>query len=110
MALDMVNVAKEIYEAAHRLRKSSDILFSLAKEYAETEQIYRQALAKEKVKLREAGMTVSLIDDVAKGNTAKLKYDRDLAEFKFTAGKEKARALQCEISALQSIYRRQDEI
>jgi hypothetical protein len=33
-----------------------------------------------------------------------------MAEFKYKAGRDKVQALQSEISALQSIYRKQDDI
>lgn len=110
MALDMVSVSKEIYEAAHRLQKSGDILFTLAREYAEAEKEYREALAIEILRLKDEKMSITLIPDLARGSVADLKFNRDLAEMKFNAGKEKVRALESEISALQSIYRRQDEV
>lgn len=55
-------------------------------------------------------MSVTLIADLARGNVSKLKFKRDLAEFKYKAGRDKVQALQSEVSALQSICRRQDDI
>lgn len=110
MALDMVNIAQEIYTAAKRLQKSGDKLFTLAREYAEAEQKYRQALGMELMNLRDQKVPVTLIGDVARGNLSKLKFNRDMAEYKYKAGRDKAQALQAEISALQTLYKRQEDI
>ena len=110
MALDMVDVGQEIYTAAKRLQKSGDKLFTLAREYAEAEQIYRQALGMEMMKLREEKVPISIVGDVARSNISNLKFNRDMAEFRFKAGRDKAQALQAEISALQTLYKRQEDI
>jgi ABC-type phosphate transport system auxiliary subunit len=110
MALDMVDIAKEIYTAAKRLQKSGDKLFTLAREYAEAEQKYRQVLGIELLKLREQKVPVTLIGDVARANISDLKFNRDMAEYKYKAGRDKAQALQAEISALQTLYKRQEDI
>ncbi|WML33187.1 hypothetical protein [Clostridium sp. OS1-26] len=110
MAIDMVDIAKEIYTAAKRLQKSGDKLFALAREYAEAEQKYRQALGIELLKLREQKAPVTLIGDVARANISDLKFNRDMAEYKYKAGRDKAQALQAEISALQTLYKRQEDI
>ncbi len=110
MALDMVDIAQEIYTAAKRLQKSGDKLFTLAREYAEAEQKYRQALGIELLKLREQKVPVTLIGDVARANISDLKFNRDMGEYKYKAGRDKAQALQAEISALQTLYKRQEDI
>lgn len=110
MAVDVVEIAQEIYTAAKRLQKSGDKLFSLAREYAEAEQNYRQALGMEIMKLREQKVPVTLIGDVARSNISDSKFNRDLAEFRYKAGRNKAQALQTEISALQTLYKRQEDI
>ncbi|WML35365.1 hypothetical protein [Clostridium sp. OS1-26] len=110
MALDMIDIAQEIYTAAKRLQKSGDKLFTLAREYAEAEQKYRQALGIELLKLREQKVPVTLIGDVARANISDLKLNRDMAEYKYKAGRDKAQALQAEISALQTLYKRQEDI
>lgn len=110
MAVDTVEIAQEIYTAAKRLQKSGDKLFSLAREYAEAEQKYRQALGMEIMKLREEKVPVSIVGDVARANVAEIKFNRDLAEFRYKAGRDKSQALQAEISALQTLYKRQEDI
>lgn len=110
MALDTVEISQEIYKAAKRLQKSGDKLFTLAREYAEAEQKYRQALGIEIMKLRDGKVPVSIVGDVARANVANLKFERDLAEYKYKAGRDKSQALQAEISALQTLYKRQEDI
>lgn len=110
MALDTVEIAQEIYTAAKRLQKSGDKLFTLAKEYAQAEQKYRQALGMEIMKLRDEKVPVSIVGDVARANIAGLKFERDLAEYRYKAGRDKSQALQAEISALQTLYKRQEDI
>lgn len=110
MEVDVVEIAQEIYRAAKRLNKSGDKLFSLAREYAEAEQEYRKALGMEIMKLREQKVPVSIVGDVARANVAEIKFNRDLAEFRYKAGRDKAQALQAEISALQTLYKRQEDV
>lgn len=110
MAIDIVEIAQEIYTAAKRLQKSGDKLFKLAKEYAQAEQKYRHALGIEIMKLRDQKVQATLIGDVARANLSDLKFKRDLAEFRYKAGRDKAQALQAEMSALQTLYKRQEEI
>jgi hypothetical protein len=110
MALDMVDIAQEIYTAAKRLQKSGDKLFTLAREYAEAEQIYRQALGMEMMRLREEKVPITIIGDVARSNKSNLKFNRDMAEYRYKAGRDKVQALQAEISALQTLYKRQEDI
>ena len=62
------------------------------------------------MKLRDAKVPVSIVGDVARANIAELKINRDLAEFRYKAGRDKSQALQAEISALQTLYKRQEEI
>ncbi|EKO1912200.1 hypothetical protein PZQ55_001238 [Clostridium botulinum] len=110
MGVDTVEIAQEIHDAAKRLQKSGDKLFSLAKEYAKSEQKYRQALGREIMKLREEKVPVSIVGDIARANISNLKFERDLAEYRYKAGRDKAQALQAEISALQTLYKRQEDI
>ncbi|NFE20353.1 hypothetical protein FDF42_04935 [Clostridium botulinum] len=95
MAVDIVEIAQEIYNAAKRLQKSGDKLFSLARKYAKAEQKYRQALGIEIMKLREEKVLVSIVGDIT--------------EYRYKAGRDKE-ALQAEISALQTLYKRQEDI
>jgi hypothetical protein len=110
LALDMHDIGKAIYETSQQIQKGVKSLYGHAKAYAEAEQEYRLALAREIMRLRDEKMPVSLIADVARGNIADLKYKRDLAEVTYKTAKDMLEALQSQLSGLQTLYKRQDEI
>ena len=108
--MDIKNVTQELYESSKRLEKGSQEIFILAKEMAETERDYRKALTHEIMKLKNEGMSISLINELARGNTSDLKFNRDLAEAKYTAARDSLKAIAVQINALQSILRIQNEV
>lgn len=108
--MDIIDITKELYEGSKRLEDSSKEIFLLAKASAETERDYRVALAREKMELREDGLAVGLIEDVARGNIADIRYQRDLANLKYVAGRDSMRAIIAQLNALQSILRIQKEV
>lgn len=55
-------------------------------------------------------MPVGLIEDVARGNIADLRYERDLANLKYVAGRDSIKAIMAQQNALQSILRNQKEV
>ena len=109
-AIEIQSIASEIHTASKKLAKGIDVLFLLAKENAEAERNYRSALSKEIVKLKQEGMQTTLVPDVARGNQSELKYLRDIAEYKYQSGKEMLRAIQTQISALQTVIKYTAEI
>ena len=108
--LDMIDVKQEILKGSRRLEEASKEIFILAKKAAEKERDYRVALARELVNLKTEGMAIGMLQDVARGNLADEKFERDLAEEKYKAGRDSLRAIQSQLSALQSILRSQEEI
>lgn len=108
--MDMVSVGEAIYETSKRLKEGSDVLYKYAREYAEAEHQYRIALAREIMRLRDEGLPVTIIGDVARGNTGDLKYKRDLAEVTYKTTRDMLNAMQAEMSGLQTLYKRQEEI
>ena len=108
--MEIVNLTKEIYESVARLEEGSKQIFTLARELAEKERDYRRALAHEILTLRENKTSVTIIPDIARGNLADLKFERDLAEEKLKAGKASLEAIQVRINGLQSILRYQNEL
>jgi hypothetical protein len=96
--------------ASQRIDKATRSIYKLAQKKAETEREYRIALGQEKFKLKEDGLPITLIDDIAKANTAALKFERDLAEDTFKAAIESLRALQAELSGLQTISKYQSDV
>ena len=108
--MEVQSIASEIHEASKRLSKGSDALFLLAKASAEAEQKYRSALAKYIMALKSEGLQATLISDVARGYASDLKFVRDLAEAKYTSGRDSLRAIAAQCNALQSILRHQADI
>ena len=110
MAVELVDLTQAIWNIAKRIEGGVDILTSKAKEYAEAERIYRKSLAIEIVKLKTGGMPVTIINDVARGNTADLKYDRDVAEGIYKSCKEMLESLRSELTGLQSLLKIMQDI
>jgi len=108
--MELKDITKELYLSSQRLEESSKEIFRLAKKMAETERDYRVELAKEKIKLRDEGMAVGMINDVSRGNLADLRYKRDVAKETYTAARDSMKAIQAQINALQSILRIQQDI
>lgn len=108
--MELTQINNELYQAASRLSKGSKELFSLAKEFAEAERDYRRALAVEIVKLKSEGQSVTLINDIARGNCAELKFNRDCAEAKYQSGRDSLKAIETQVSALQSILKFSSEV
>ena len=110
MSIEISDITREIYESGKRLEKGSKELFSLAKEMAESEALYRKQLALEIIKLRDAKMPISIISDIARGNISDLKLKRDTAEFKYKAAISSLNAIQNQMSGLQTILKYQSDI
>lgn len=108
--MDYTDIGQEIYDTAGRLREGANILYKHARAYAEAEHEYRMALARVMVELRDGGMPVTLVNDVARGKTADLKYKRDLAEVTYKTTRDMLNALETEMSGLQTLYKRQEEM
>lgn len=108
--MELSGLARELYDSSKRLEKGSTEIFNLAKAMAEKERDYRNAMAHEIMRLKDEGMSISLINEVARGNLAGLKFERDLAEAKYTAGRESLKAIAVQVNALQSILRIQSEV
>ncbi|MEC5422105.1 hypothetical protein QGM71_01180 [Virgibacillus sp. C22-A2] len=110
--MELQKVTSMIMIASERIDKATREIYKLAEKKAETEEYFRIALAKEKFILKDQGMAITLIDDLARGkeDIARLKRDRDLAEDMFKAAIESLRALQAELSGLQSILRFQSDV
>jgi len=102
MSKDIVTVTQEIRQAAADLRKAVEDIYTAARKKAETERDYRVKLAREIMTLRDQSLQVSVINDVARGNCADAKYERDLAEVMYRATLEAIESQRAQLSALQS--------
>lgn len=108
--IDTVEITQEIYESAKRLQGAGDALFKLAQTMAETERTYRRALGIEIVKLKTEKVQATLIPDIARGMTADLKFERDLAEARYKSGRDNVEAISTQMNGLQSILKIQTKI
>ena len=108
--MELQKLTKAIWDTSRRIEDGVNTLAKKAKEYAEAEKEYRLALGKEILILREQGIQATLIPDIARGNTAELKFKRDLAEVTYKTCKEMLQGLQAELSGYQSILRIQQDI
>jgi len=70
--LELAQISKELYDSVQSLGRGRKILFDYAKKLAQAEKDYRQALAKEIMKLKSEGIQATIISDIARGNTASL--------------------------------------
>lgn len=108
--MELVQISRELYNISKRLDKASKNLHKMAKEKAEKEYEYRMNLAKEIVMLRAEGYPATLINDVARGNVAHLKLERDLAKDTYKAAISSLEAIMSQQTALQSILKYQEEV
>lgn len=106
---DHIDVIQEILKVSMRLKDAPKAIFAAAKSYAESERDYRLALSQEITKLKADGLAVTLIADTARGNVSDLKYQRDLNEGLYKSTLEAKKALESELSGLQSVLRVQNE-
>lgn len=108
--MDIIDIGQAIYDTAKRIEDGVNNLYKYAKAYAEAEKEYRLILAKEIMNLKDAGMPATLINDLARGNVAELKFKRDLAEVSYKTARDMLEGLMAEMSGLQTIYKKQSEI
>ena len=108
--MELVDLTREIYDSANRLKNGSSEIFKLAKEKAEKERDYRRALAVEIMRLKGEKMAATLIPDLARGQTADLKFERDLADARWTTARESLDAIKSQMSGLQTVLRYQTEV
>ena len=108
--MELTPTLQMLRDATKRISKSSEEIFYLSKEKAITEREYRIALSKEMIMLRADKMPATLINDIARGNVADLKFKRDLALERHRAALAAMESLRVEINALQTIARYQSDI
>lgn len=108
--MELTPTVQMLHAATQRVSKASKEIFELSKKKANAERAYRTALAQEILKLRVEGMQATLIPDVARGNVADLKFERDYATEIHRAALASMESLRVEINALQSIAKYQSDI
>lgn len=108
--MELMPVIQELHAATRRLNKASREVFRLADTKAKAEHAYRKALAVEILMLRTEKIPATLISDVARGNVADLKHERDISHDLYRSALSAMRALEVEINALQTIARYSSEV
>lgn len=108
--MELTPTVQMLYAATNELAKIRKAIFKLSTKKAETERAYRIALSQESLKLRFDRVPVSIAGDIARGNVADLKYERDLALETHRAALAAMESLKAEINALQSIAKYQSDI
>lgn len=108
--MELQKISELIFVASERIDKATREIYKLAKDKANAEHAYRKSLSMEIIKLRAEGVQATLIPDISRGNVADLKLQRDLADGMYKSAIESLRALQAELSGLQSILRIQSDI
>lgn len=108
--MELIQIADEIRRVSKRLDEAPKAIFKASKEFAEAERAYRKALSIEIMKLRADGLPGNLCESVAKGNVSDFLYKRDLCEGLYRSSLESCKALQAELSGLQSVMRYQDNV
>lgn len=108
--MELTPVVQELYLATKRMSEASREVFRLARSKSEAEHIYRKELAKKIFMLRADKVQATLIPDLARGEVADLKFERDLAADTYRSAIAAMEALKVEINALQTIARYNSEI
>lgn len=108
--MELTPVVQELYAATKRMSEASREVFRLARSKSEAEHTYRKALAVRIVMLRAEKMPATLLGDVARGDVADLKFERDLSSDTYRSAIAAMEALKVEINALQTIARYQSEL
>ena len=90
----------EIQEKVHLLDKAVNQFGKRGRAAAEAERNYRILFAKEILKLKSEGLPATLIPDIAKGNAADAKFERDAADVTYQSAKEAINALKIQIKVL----------
>ena len=95
------DAAEEVRRLSHLLNAGLEMLQTSAEDVASAEQAYRKARAKAWVEITEgtAGFREARVD----GQTANLRYKRDVAEGMRRAALESVRARSTQISMIQTL-------
>lgn len=108
--MELTPTIKMLHDVTKRLDAGSKKVFELARGKAEAERIYRSALAQVIFRMRDEKIPIGIINDLARGEVADLKFERDLAAETYKASLSSLEALKVEVSAIQTIVRWQSEV
>ena len=92
---DLQSLTISLVQAVHDMA-------SHGKKYAEAEKAYKVRLMQETLKLRDAGMPVTIIDKVVMGMVADERCERDIAEAFYKTSMENVNAIKLRIRVLDN--------
>ena len=103
----MQDLIIEIQEKRQEMNLAIRLLKERGQEKAKAENTYRMELAKEILRLRDDGMPVTIINDIARGNEniAGLKQERDIADVLYDSVLQRLYATKLELQILDNQYR-----
>ena len=108
--MELTDMTKELHDSTQRLKQAESELYKLAREKAEAEREYRQALHRAIMEYKDNGERATLIPDLARGKASEEKFERDLADARYTAGRESLDAIKTQVSAVQTILKFHEEV
>ena len=108
--MELIQIRIVAVEIMQSLNKNKVILPNLGIKKAETERDFAKGYAFEIYKLKSEGIPATLIKEIAKGNCADLIYERDVAESNFISKKIEISVEEKEISLLQTLSKRMEEM
>jgi len=108
--MDLIQLSEEMHKTRRELNKAKINLVRRARDYAEKERAYRVALRQEILQLKEEGYAATIINDLARGAVAELKFERDMAQEVYNSARDYIYSTKVEASLLQSINKNQSEV
>lgn len=107
--MDSVLINEIIYKACKKINDSPDIIQKAALNRAEKQRTYDKAYAQKMADLKPQ-YPATILDKMVRGEMADLKYELDCAEIAEDYARDTFKALQTEVSGLQSILKFQSEV
>lgn len=96
-------------EMSRTLSESITAMANYGNKYAKAEADYKVELAKTALRLKEEGMTATMINMVihGTGNVPKLRMDRDIAEVMYKTAQEKIQSVKLQLRLLEGQIERE---
>ena len=92
----------QLNDLSVKLTQGIKLMGKYGREYADAERVYKVALAKKALELRDKGMPVTLIDKVIYGKVADERFERDTAEVMYKTSQEHINAIKLQIRILDN--------
>lgn len=106
--IEVTEIIREMQDTKKRMDKCITEVYKQAKLKDAAEREYRKSLAQEILKLKAEGYQATLIPDIARGNTADLKFARDSAKSLYDSARDSMETLRTSASLLQTISKYQE--